>query len=223
VAEGEFVSVVGPSGCGKTTLLKVVAGVEPLTSGTVRVNGKAPAEARRDRAIGFVFQDPVLFGWRNVLENVRLPGELFRDQNVVRQAQKYIEMVRLHGFEHAYPRELSGGMQSRVALARALSFEPQILLMDEPFGDLDEMRREEMNLELLRVWQETRATVVFVTHSLREAVFLSDRVVVLTERPAHVQRTVTVGLPRPRTLDVLESPELSQLVKSLREQVCLAG
>jgi len=223
VAPGEFVSILGPSGCGKTTLLKVIGGLELATSGTVSVDGRNPSEARQGRMFGFVFQHPVLFEWRTVRENVCLPGEVFGDAEVIRRAEDCIGLVGLCGFEEAYPNQLSGGMQSRVAIARALSFRPDILLMDEPFGDLDEMTRTRMNVELLRIWDNTKATVVFITHSITEAVFLSDRVVLLSDRPARVDAVLDVKLPRPRVLDMVESPEFLRLARDLRGWMGLRG
>ena len=223
IGGGEFLSVVGPSGCGKTTLLKVIAGLEPVNAGSVSVGGKSPVQARQKREFGFVFQNPVLFEWRTVIENVRLPAELFRDGDAFRKAEDYVELVGLQDFRNAYPRQLSGGMQSRVALARALSFHPKILLMDEPFGDLDELTRSQMNLELLRIWKTTRATVVFVTHSISEALFLSDRVVVMSQRPAQVKETLAVSLARPRTLEMTYSSEFGQMAQFLRRQTELGN
>ncbi len=204
---GEFVSVIGPSGCGKTTLLRLIGGLLEPTAGSVRVAGREPRAAQRSKEIGYVFQDASLLPWRSVLENVRLPLEVNRRNGSRRsnRPEQLLELVRLEGFERHYPRELSGGMQQRVAIARALAFEPSLLLMDEPFGALDEITREGMRYELLRIWQASleegqavRKTVVFVTHSIPEAILLSDRVIVLSSAPGTVRAAVEIGLPRPR-------------------------
>jgi NitT/TauT family transport system ATP-binding protein len=218
VDEGEFVAIVGPSGCGKSTLLKILAGLLPTTSGEVRLRDVAITGPRRD--IGFVFQSPVLFPWRTVLDNVLLPVDvqrLGRDGNRAR-ALDLLALVGLSGFEHRYPRELSGGMQQRVAITRSLIHNPAMLLMDEPFGALDAMTRETMNLELQRIWLERRETVLFVTHSISEAVFLADRVFVMTPRPGRLLDRIAIGIPRPRTLDVLATPEFGGIVKRIRAQ-----
>ena len=183
IAQGEFVSMIGPSGCGKTSLMRIVGDLETPTKGTVRVLGKIPEAARRERLVGFVFQHPSLLAWRTVEENVRLPAEVFGDAEILSRVSEMIDIVGLAGFEQAYPRELSGGMQSRVAIARVLTFRPSVLLMDEPFGALDEMTREKMQIELLRIWQATGAAVLFITHSISEALLLSDR------RRGHVCQT----------------------------------
>jgi NitT/TauT family transport system ATP-binding protein len=205
---GEFVSVIGPSGCGKTTLLRLVGGLLEPTAGSVRVAGREPRAAQRSKEIGYVFQDASLLPWRSVLENVRLPLEVNRRNGSRRsnRPEQLLELVRLQGFERRYPRELSGGMQQRVAIARALAFEPSLLLMDEPFGALDEITREGMRYELLRIWQASleegqavRKTVVFVTHSIPEAILLSDRVIVLSSAPGTVRAAVEIDLPRPRS------------------------
>jgi len=204
---GEFVSVIGPSGCGKTTLLRLIGGLLEPTAGSVRVAGREPRAAQRSKEIGYVFQDASLLPWRSVLENVRLPLEVNRRNRSRRsnRPEQLLELVRLEGFERHYPRELSGGMQQRVAIARALVFEPSLLLMDEPFGALDEITREGMRYELLRIWQASleegqavRKTVVFVTHSIPEAILLSDRVIVLSSAPGTVRAAVEIDLPRPR-------------------------
>jgi len=186
IKRGEFVSLIGPSGCGKTTLMRVIADLEHQTEGAITVNGVSPQEARLARAYGYVFQAPALFAWRNVLRNVTLPLEIMgmaREERL-RRAAKYLEKVGLNGFERKFPWQLSGGMQQRVSIARALSFEPQMLLMDEPFGALDEITRDHLNQHLIRLWEQTRKTVVFVTHSISEAVFLSTKIVVMSPRPA---------------------------------------
>ncbi len=206
---GEFVSIIGPSGCGKTTLLRLIGGLLEPTAGVVQVAGREPRAAQRGKEIGYVFQDASLLPWRSVLDNVRLPLEVNRRNAGSRrnnQPEQLLELVRLEEFRHYYPRELSGGMQQRVALARALVFEPSLLLMDEPFGALDEITRESMRYELLRIWQAslsegraTRKTVVFVTHSIPEAILLSDRVIVLSSAPGTVRAVVEIALPRPRS------------------------
>jgi NitT/TauT family transport system ATP-binding protein len=216
VAEGEFVAIVGPSGCGKSTLLKILAGLLPTTSGEVSLRSVAVTGPRRD--VGFVFQSPVLFPWRTVLDNVLLPVDvqrLGRERNRAR-ALDLLALVGLSGFEHRYPRELSGGMQQRVAITRSLIHNPALLLMDEPFGALDAMTRENMNLELQRIWLERRETVVFVTHSISEAVFLADRVFVMTPRPGRLLERIAVTIPRPRTLEVLATPEFGGIVQRIR-------
>jgi len=216
VPAGAFVSVIGPSGCGKTSFLRIVGDLEDPTSGEVLVHGHTPGEARRRREIGFIFQSPALLPWRTVIENVRLPGEIFGDASVAGQAQAVLDAVGLTGFERAYPRELSGGMQSRVSIARALTYHPALLLMDEPFGALDEITRERMQVELLRIWQARQTTVLFITHSLSEAVLLSDRVVVMSARPGRIVADCTVPFPRPRAADLRGDPEFVRMVEGLR-------
>jgi NitT/TauT family transport system ATP-binding protein len=219
IAPGEFVSIIGPSGCGKSTLLRIIGDLVEPSAGGVRVRGKPPRQARLDREYGIVFQTPVLYDWRTVVENVRLPLELCGRPRVEREARPLalLRLVGLDGFRDHYPWQLSGGMQQRVAIARALALEPSILLMDEPFGALDEMTRERLNLELLLVWSETAATVVFVTHSIAEAVFLSTRVVVMTPRPGRIAQIVEVDLPRPRTDQTRARPRFFELVTAVRE------
>ncbi len=219
VNRGEFVSLLGPSGCGKTTLLRMVGDLETATMGEIRVNGLTPQESREQRQIGAVFQKPALLEWRNVLDNVRLPGELFRDTSVSSRAQEMIQKVGLHGFEKAFPRELSGGMQSRVAIARALTHRPSVLLMDEPFGALDEITRERLQIELLCVWSETQAAVMFVTHSIAEALLLSDRVVVMSPRPGQIVEDLVVPFARPREGTLRAAPEFVKLESQLREML----
>jgi NitT/TauT family transport system ATP-binding protein len=219
IRRGEFVSLIGPSGCGKSTLLRLIGDLTEPTSGTIRVNGKRAPQARLDRDYGMVFQAPVLFDWRTVEENVRLPLELF-GQGKTAQATRtaeMLELVDLTDFARYRPYELSGGMQQRVAIARALAFSPSLLLMDEPFGALDEMTRERMNSEVLNIWQRTGITVVFVTHSIPEAVFLSTRVVVMSARPGRVTRLVDVDLPQPRGLATRESSRYFSLITEVRE------
>jgi NitT/TauT family transport system ATP-binding protein len=216
VAEGEFVAIVGPSGCGKSTLLKILAGLLATTRGEVRLRGVPVTGPRRD--IGVVFQSPVLFPWRTVLDNVLLPVDvqgLGRAANVSR-ALDLLALVGLAGFERRYPWELSGGMQQRVAITRALIHNPAMLLMDEPFGALDALTRESMNLELQRIWLERRETVLFITHSISEAVFLADRVFVMTPRPGRILEEVAVKIARPRSLDVMAAPEFGSIVNRVR-------
>ena len=216
IGEGEFVTVVGPSGCGKSTLLKILAGILRRTSGEVRLRGRPVEGPSRD--VGVVFQAPVLLPWRTVLENVMLPVELQRRDRAVygARARDYLKLVGLVGFEGKYPGELSGGMQQRVGISRALVHEPALLLMDEPFGALDAMTREAMNLELLRIWTESRKTVLLVTHSIPEAVFLADRVIVMTPRPGRISEILTVDLPRPRRLELINSEPFGRYVAAIR-------
>lgn len=216
VKEREFVSIIGPSGCGKSTLLKLVAGLLNPASGSILINGLPSIKARLEKKIGFVFQDPVLFEWRTVEQNIRLPFEIFREDHSRKKIMQYIDLVGLSGFEKSFPHELSGGMCSRVAIARALVFDPEILLMDESFGDLDEITRDRMDKELLRIWNSTKKTVMFVTHSIPEAVFLSDRVIVLSDRPAYTKDSVEIKLDRPRDDNTRESKEYTDYVRQLR-------
>jgi NitT/TauT family transport system ATP-binding protein len=219
IARGEFVSLIGPSGCGKSTLLRIIGDLTGPTRGEVIVNGKAAERARRDRDYGMVFQAPVLFEWRTVEDNVKLPLEIMGApaEKRTQRAAEMLQLVELGDFVKHYPWQLSGGMQQRVAIARALAFEPAILLMDEPFGALDEMTRERMNSEVLRIWEQTGTTVVFVTHSIPEAVFLSSRVVVMSARPGRITKVIGVDLPRPRNEDTRESRRYFELVTEVRE------
>ncbi len=219
IARGEFISLIGPSGCGKSTLLRVIGDLVSPTAGTVEVNGKPAERARLDRDYGIVFQAPVLFDWRTVEDNVKLPLELMGYDSARRtaRAREMLDLVELGDFLGHHPYQLSGGMQQRVAIARALAFEPSILLMDEPFGALDEMTRERMNSEVLRIWERTGITVVFVTHSIPEAVFLSSRVVVMSARPGRITEVIDVDLPRPRDEDTRELPRNFELVTAVRE------
>jgi NitT/TauT family transport system ATP-binding protein len=222
VGEGEFVTVVGRSGCGKTTMLKILGGLVARSAGSVAVHGAEVMRPVRDA--GIVFQAPTLLPWRSVLDNVLLPAELLRlDLAVARQrALELLELVGLRGFERRYPSELSGGMQQRAAICRALIHDPKLLLLDEPFGALDALTREEMNLELLRIWSERRKTSVLITHSIAEAVFLADRVIVMTPRPGRIAAIVPVTLPRPRTAAMRLSPEFSGLVRTIGELIGIA-
>jgi len=219
IEQGEFVSLIGPSGCGKSTLLRVIGDLIEPTRGTVTVNGKPAHQARLDRDYGIVFQDSVLFDWRTVGKNIALPLELLGWDRRRRQQRlgEMLELVELAGFEDHYPWQLSGGMQQRVSIARALAFEPALLLMDEPFGALDEMTRERLNLELLGIWDKAQSTIVFVTHSIPEAVFLSTRVVVMSARPGRISETIGIDLPYPRNAMTHEEPRFFELVTAVRE------
>jgi NitT/TauT family transport system ATP-binding protein len=219
VRDGEFVSLIGPSGCGKSTLLRIIADLTAPTAGEILVYGKPARQARLDRDYGMVFQAPVLMDWRTVSRNIELPLEImgFPRAERARRSAALLKLVELEGFDGKRPWQLSGGMQQRVAIARALAFDPKLLLMDEPFGALDEMTRERMNLELMRIWRETGTTVVFVTHSIPEAVFLSSRVIVMSPRPGRISRIVDIDLPQPRTFETRELPRYFALVTEVRE------
>jgi NitT/TauT family transport system ATP-binding protein len=219
IGPGEFVSFIGPSGCGKTTLMRVIADLERPTEGSITVNGGTPEEARLQRAYGYVFQAPALYPWRTVIRNVTLPLEIMGLDRREREARavKYLDMVGLNGFERKFPWQLSGGMQQRVSIARALSFEPQLLLMDEPFGALDEITRDHLNEQLIGLWEQTRKTVIFVTHSISEAVFLSTRIVVMSPRPGRIIDLIDCDLPAKRTLDIRETPEFLAIAHRVRQ------
>ena len=219
VGRGEFISLIGPSGCGKSTLLRIVGDLVSPTAGTATVNDKPARQARLDRDYGMVFQAPVLFDWRTVQKNVELPLEIIGTPGRQRaeKAKAMLELVELAEFGGLRPWQLSGGMQQRVAIARALALDPAILLMDEPFGALDEMTRERMNLELHRIWDQTGTTVIFVTHSIPEAVFLSTRVVVMSARPGRISTIVSVDLPRERSVETRETDRYFKLVTEVRE------
>jgi NitT/TauT family transport system ATP-binding protein len=219
INSGEFISLIGPSGCGKSTLLRLIGDLLQPSSGEIQVNGKSPKRARLDRDYGIVFQSPVLFDWRKVESNVTLPLEILNIKPEKRRelARKMLALVELDKFENHYPWQLSGGMQQRVAIARALAFEPSILLMDEPFGALDEMTRERMNALLLQIWEKTQTTIIFVTHSIPEAVFLANRVVIMSPRPGRVSEIVTVDLPYPRDEDTRELEQYFELITQVRE------
>ena len=225
IGRGEFVSLIGPSGCGKSTLLRIVGDLISPSTGTVTVNGKTAERARRDRDYGMVFQAPVLFDWRTVEDNVKLPLEILGQDAATRtkRAREMLELVELGDFLKHHPYQLSGGMQQRVAIARALAFQPSILLMDEPFGALDEMTRERMNGEVLRIWERTGTTILFVTHSIPEAVFLSSRVVVMSARPGRITRVIEIDLPRPRNEDTRETRRYFELVTAVREALRAGG
>ena len=218
IKQGEFVSLVGPSGCGKTTLLRTIADLQKPTTGTVTVRGQTPREVRLQKKFGIVFQSPVLYEWRTARRNVCMPMELMGIPKNQRTATvtEMLDMVGLLGSGHKYPHQLSGGMQQRVGIARALAIKPEILLMDEPFSALDEFTKEKLNEELLSIWSRARKTVVFVTHNISEAVFLSDRVVVLSPHPGRVSAIVDIDLPRPRHLAVKDTPAFGALVAKVR-------
>jgi NitT/TauT family transport system ATP-binding protein len=225
VSEGEFVVIVGPSGCGKSTLLKIVAGLLPFDQGHVKIGGKDIKGPARD--VGLLFQNPVLFPWKTVIGNVLAPIELmgFNKKDYLQRAHELIDLAKLSGFEHKYPMELSGGMQQRVAICRALIYDPKVILMDEPFGALDAMTRDMMNLEVLRIWSEQKKTILFVTHSIYEAAFLADKIIALKDRPCRVREIINVDLPRPRALDVRGTSAyggyVSKLYHLLQEESCI--
>jgi NitT/TauT family transport system ATP-binding protein len=216
IGEGEFVAVVGPSGCGKSTLLRILAGLQPPSEGEAELHGAPISGPRRD--IGVVFQSPVLFPWRSVLGNCLLPVDVqgLGRERMRPRALDLLKLVGLEGFEHRFPWELSGGMQQRVALVRALIHDPALLLMDEPFGALDAMTREAMNVELQRIWLERRKTILFITHSIGEAVYLADRVLVMTPRPGRIMDSLKIDLPRPRGLDVMNTEAFGAYVRRIR-------
>ncbi len=216
IGNGEFVAIVGPSGCGKSTLLHMIAGLTRPTAGQILLQGKPILGTRHD--IGIVFQDPVLLPWRTVKENVLLPAAVRKSvlSSASARAAELIDLVGLSGFENKYPSELSGGMQQRVGIARALLLDPSLLLLDEPFGALDSMTREQMNVELLKIWSESRKTVVLITHDINEAVFLADRVLVMSARPGRIVNVHTITLPRPRTVSMIGSPEFGALSQAIR-------
>jgi NitT/TauT family transport system ATP-binding protein len=218
IGRGEFVSLIGPSGCGKTTLMRVIADLEAPSGGSIVVNGVSPEAARLQRAYGYVFQAPALYSWRSVMRNVMLPLEIMGMPAAERKARaaKYVAMVGLAGFERKFPWQLSGGMQQRVSIARALSFEPDLLLMDEPFGALDEITRDHLNEQLLRLWEKTGKTVVFVTHSIAEAVFLSNRIVVMSPRPGRILDVIESDLPADRGLDIRETTAFIDIAHRVR-------
>jgi NitT/TauT family transport system ATP-binding protein len=218
IKKGEFISLVGPSGCGKTTLLRVLADLIPSTTGNVFISGLTPRETRLEKKFGIVFQNPVLMDWRTVRRNVCLPLELLKipKQQRTKTVTEMLNLVGLQEFGHHYPRELSGGMQQRVGIARALAINPKILLMDEPFSALDEFTKEKLHEDLLRIWRQTNKTIVFVTHNIQEAVFLSDRVVVFSPHPGRVTAVVDITIPRPRMLDMKNTAEFTALVAKVR-------
>jgi NitT/TauT family transport system ATP-binding protein len=221
VGSGQFVSLIGRSGCGKSTLLRLIGDLLQPSGGLIQVNGKTPRQARLSREYGIVFQQPVLYEWRTVTENVQLPLEVMNipPQERRDRAARWLQLVGLTDFADRYPWELSGGMQQRVSIARALSFKPSVLLMDEPFGALDEMTRERLNRELLKIWSGTNTTIVFVTHSIAEAVFLSDRVVVMSPRPGRIEAIIDVDLARPREAATRDAPRFFELVAEVRHHL----
>ena len=223
IDDGEFIAIVGPSGCGKSTLLKMVAGLLPVTSGEIRVGGRRVDGPPDD--VGIVFQSAVLLAWRTVLENVMLQIEMRRldKAKYLPKAQALLRLVGLDGFEKKLPWQLSGGMQQRASICRALVHDPAVLLMDEPFGALDAMTREKMNVELQRIWFETRKTVLFITHSIPEAVFLADRVLVMSERPGTIAAIYDVKLPRPRSLRVMGQSDFGELTQTIRAHFYAQG
>jgi NitT/TauT family transport system ATP-binding protein len=217
VNDGDFVSFIGPSGCGKTTLLRVIADLEQATAGAISVNGMSPSQARMARAYGYVFQAPALYPWRTVEQNVGLPLEIMGTADAAARVARNLELVNLSGFEKKFPWQLSGGMQQRVSIARALAVEPKLLLMDEPFGALDEIVRDKLNQQLLELWAATKKTVVFVTHSIPEAVFLSSKIVVMSPRPGRIIDVIETNLPASRTLDFRDTPEFLKIAHRVRE------
>ncbi len=221
IQPGEFISLIGPSGCGKTTLLRLIADLLQPTSGTLSVRGKAASQARQNREYGFVPQAATLYDWRTVIKNVELPLEIMSLSKAERQkrASELLALVGLSEFHEKYPWQLSGGMQQRVSIARALSFKPSILLMDEPFGALDEMTRERLNGELLNIWRNTKTTIIFVTHSIPEAVFLSTRVVVMSPRPGRISKILPIDLPYPRVFETREMSRYFELISQIRENL----
>jgi len=218
VAEGEFVSFIGPSGCGKTTMLRVIADLQQPSSGTLTVNGMSAEAARLARSYGYVFQAPALFPWRTIEKNLKLPLEImgYSEIEQQRRIERYLSMVNLTGFERKFPWQLSGGMQQRVSIARALSFDPALLLMDEPFGALDEIVRDHLNEQLLQLWKSTGKTVLFVTHSIPEAVFLSSRIVVMSPRPGRIIDVIDCDFPTDRSLEIRETPEFLKVAQRVR-------
>ncbi len=223
IEQGDFISLIGPSGCGKTTLLRVIADLEKPTAGSIAVNGMSPEAARLKRAYGYVFQAPALYPWRNALRNVTLPLEIMgiHREERIRRASEHLALVGLSGFEKKFPWQLSGGMQQRVSIARALSFEPELLLMDEPFGALDEITRDHLNLQLAQLWRKTGKTCVFVTHSISEAVFLSTRIVVMSPRPGRILDVIESDLPRERSLELRESARFQEIAARVRHGLAL--
>src|ERR1700686_1674207 len=218
IADGEFVSFIGPSGCGKTTMLRLIANLQQPTSGSLLVNGVSAEQARLERRYGYVFQAPALFPWRTIEKNLKLPLEImgFSDSEQRQRAARYLALVNLTGFERKFPWQLSGGMQQRVSIARALSFDPALLLMDEPFGALDEIVRDHLNEQLLQLWDKTGKTVLFVTHSIPEAVFLSSKIVVMSPRPGRIIDVIDCNFPRIRTLEIRETPEFLRIAQRVR-------
>lgn len=218
IRQGDFVSFIGPSGCGKTTLLRVIADLEKQTGGAIKVNGTSPEDARKNRLYGYVFQAPALLPWRTIAKNCAVPMEISGHSGAHQTGQidKYLSMVGLQDFHHKYPWQLSGGMQQRASIARALCIEPDLMLMDEPFGALDEITRDHMNMELLSIWEQTKKTVVFVTHSILEAVLLSTHIVVMSPRPGRITKVIESPLPKLKTLALRDTDEFHQLAAEIR-------
>ena len=222
ITRGEFVSIVGPSGCGKSTLIRIIGDLLEPSSGTVLIDGIPAKEARLKRMFSYVFQNPVLLPWRSVIDNVQLPLEIATkasSQYKAREPLELLELVGLSEFVNSYPQELSGGMRHRVALARALTFEPQVLFMDEPFAAIDELTRNSLNEELLRIWQEIGVSTIYITHSLTEAVFLSNRVIILSARPSYVKEILDITFPYPREENLKNTLQFQEMVKWVREKL----
>ncbi len=220
VNNNEFVTILGPSGCGKTTLLKLISGLIKETQGKISINGEIVSKAVKENKFGFVFQKPTLLEWRTILENVQLPNEIIQrkkpNNSLIQKYEELLKIVGLHDFGNNLPKELSLGMQQRVAIARALSLNPKILLMDEPFSSLDELKRDELDIELLKIWGKIKNTVVFVTHNVSEAIFLADRVIVLSKRPGKIKEIIKINFSRPRTLDLKDTKEFIKIKKYVR-------